>query len=114
DVDVRLRLAPEDREDLAGLLDLPVPSTTGKLVPIEQVTRVEEEHTPATIERFDGERQISITANVYVRSLGEVTQDLQGRLAKLDLPDGYFYSFAGEAERMNETFSNLGLALGLA
>ncbi|MCA9513558.1 MAG: efflux RND transporter permease subunit, partial [Myxococcales bacterium] len=114
DVDVRLRLAPGDRADLAGLRDLPVPSAKGLLVPVEQVTRVEEEHTPATIERFDGERQISITANVYVRSLGEVTKDLQGRLAKLDLPDGYFYSFAGEAERMNETFSNLGLALGLA
>lgn len=114
DVDARLRLAPDDRADLAGLRELSVPSAKGGLVTVAEVTRLAEEHTPATIERFNGERQISVTANVFVRSLGEVTQDLQGRLAKLDLPAGYHYSFAGESERMNETFSNLGLALGLA
>jgi len=114
DVDVRLRLRPEDRADLATLRALAVPTARGQLVSIEQVTHVDDASAPAVIERVDRARVISISANVFERSLGEVVTDVVKHLDRLDVPPGYQVRFAGEAERMQETFANLALALALA
>lgn len=114
DYDVRVQLRPEDRATLDQVRALGVPARHGGTVSLREVTDLEQSFTPTTIERLDRQRQIAITANVLGRSLGEVIDDMQGRLDKLPKPPGYSFKFAGEAERMQETFSNLGLALLLA
>ena len=113
DIDVRVMLADRDRADLSGLLELQVRSPTG-LVRLEDVTSTASATTPSTIERLDRERQIAITANVYKRSLGEVIGDIGTRLKAVEAPAGCSVTFGGEAEQMQDTFANLGLALGLA
>jgi HAE1 family hydrophobic/amphiphilic exporter-1 len=114
DVPVRLRLSPEDRADLASLGQLKVSSQKGRPVEIGAVAVVDQSTMPATIDRVDRQRQVTITTNVYGRSLGEVVGDLIPALEAVEKPEGYTYRFGGEAERMQETFANLGLAMGLA
>ncbi|HET7928181.1 MAG TPA: efflux RND transporter permease subunit [Actinomycetota bacterium] len=114
DVDVRVQLRPEDRADMESILALSVPSSRGRLVQLREVTGVDEATMPATIERLDRERHISITANVVGRPLGDVVEELRSRLEQLGRPPGYTFRFAGEAEQMEETFTNMGLALALA
>lgn len=81
---------------------------------MRDIVTVREESAPSTIERLDRRRQITITANVAGRSLGEVLGAIEAKLAQQTWPPGYAFRFGGEAERMQETFSNLGLAMGLA
>lgn len=114
DVDIRVQLRPEDRATIDAIDSLQVPSLRGGKVYLAQVTTRETASTPATVERLDRERQITISANVVGRSLGDVTNDLQARLDELPKKPGYTFRFAGEVERMQETFQNLGIALGLA
>ncbi len=113
-IDVRLQLRPEDRDSLDEIRRLAVVSMKGELVRLGDVTTMDEAATPATIERLDRQRQITITANVSGRSLGEVVADIEKQLAALEKPPGYSFFFSGESERMADTFTNMLLALGLA
>jgi HAE1 family hydrophobic/amphiphilic exporter-1 len=112
--DIRVQLRPEDRGSWEALRDVPVPVRSGALVALGDVTRQEVGTTPAAIQRLDRERQITVTANVVGRSLGEVVTDVTRRVEALPRDPGYSFEFGGEAKRMTETFTNLGIALGLS
>lgn len=114
DYDVRVQLRPEDRSSLEQVQLLSVPTGRGGSALLRDVTTLEQSFTPATIERVNRQRQIAITANVSGSSLGEVIDDYQARLDTLRPPPGYSLTFGGEAERMKETFSSLGLVMVLA
>ncbi len=117
DVPVRLRLREADRSDLDSLLQLKVASATPgsqgepRLVELAQVTSVEPATSPSAVKRRDRQRQVTITANLYKRTLGEVMPELGAKFAALDLPEGYGFKFGGEAERLEETNQNMGMAL---
>ncbi len=131
DWDVRLQLSPEDRRSLEALRTLTVPATQQRLgggagammaamaqgprlVRLLDIAPLTPEIGPSTIERMNRERQITITANLANRSLGEVVTELESQLARIDRPPGLSFVFGGQAKRMQETFSNIGLALGVA
>ncbi|HMA93858.1 MAG TPA: efflux RND transporter permease subunit, partial [Polyangiaceae bacterium] len=112
--DVRVKLRPEDQLNVEQLGRLAIASRRGQIIHLQDVTRSEEASAPATIERLNRERLVTISANVMSRSLGEVVTDLEQKLEGIPRPVGYTFKFAGEAERMRDTFANLGLALALA
>ncbi len=114
DIDVRVRLRPEDRSDLERILALTVLSSRGSLAYLREVTRITESAMPATIERFNRERHITINANIVGRPLGDVIEELRPELQRSAPSPAYSFQFAGEAEMMGETFANMGLALALA
>lgn len=112
--DVRVLLRSSDRDSQSDIGSINIMSNRGQLVPVRDVTHVEKAATPAAIERHNRRRQIAITANVAGRSLGDVIEHLEQRLKTLSVQGDVQFKFAGEAERMQETFANLGLALILA
>jgi len=115
DVPVRLKLRDEDRVDVAALMQLKVqsssPGAQGALVTLDQVTDIEPATSPSAVKRRDRQRQVTITANLFERTLGEVMPELQAKFDKLTLPEGYAFKFGGEAERLEETNENMGTAL---
>jgi len=112
--DIRVLLRPEDRASMDAVRAVAVPDARMRLHYVGELTRSERAATPATIERLNRERIIIVSANVAGRSLGEIVADLDAQFAKLDKPAGVDLKFKGEADRMKETFSNLGIALALA
>ncbi len=113
-IDIRVQVRPEDRSTLDALRNLTVMSMRGAPVYLREVTTLEQGASPATIERRDRQRQITISAQVEGRSLGEVISDIQRQLDALERPAGYTFDWAGEAEQMKDTIDNMALALGLA
>ncbi len=113
DYGVRVRLREEDRGDLGTLESLSLLTRAGP-VPLRQVATVERSTGPATIEREARQRQITVSAGILGRSLGEVVADIQKQTDALDLPDGYTVNFGGQAEQMAESAAAFGVALVLA
>ncbi len=111
DIDVHVQLRPEDRETLDSVLQLQVPTNRGGMVPLQSIVNVEDSILPATIERQNRERYVSITANVAGRSLGAIMNEVQPRLEKIEMAEGHRISFSGDAQLMDETFANMGIAL---
>jgi hydrophobic/amphiphilic exporter-1 (mainly G- bacteria), HAE1 family len=122
DYDVRLQLTPEDRRTPGVLSELLVPATgrrlgqapTGRQVRLSEVARVEPGTGPATIERFNRQRLITITAGLEGRSLGDVVAEIEQRLSRMSWPPGTNYGFVGQTKDMRETFTNMALALFVA
>jgi HAE1 family hydrophobic/amphiphilic exporter-1 len=116
--DVRVRLSPQARRDVADLERLPLalPAADGsvRIVRLAQVADIVPSNGPNQINRRDLAREVEITANVAGRSLGEVSADIRRVLDRTPLPPGYRSKFGGSTRDMQESFAYALSALALA
>jgi hydrophobe/amphiphile efflux-1 (HAE1) family protein len=112
--DIRVRLAPEFRNDFESIARTPLYSATGAVVRARDIVRLQPEVGPAAIEREARRRQAKINIELADRSLGEVTADVGTVMAGVALPPNFEWGFAGDVELMQESASAMGLALILA
>ena len=104
--DVRLRLAQAFRRDASTLPDVPVPSASGQLVRLGNLARLVPGMSPAQIDRYAQERQITVVSNLYQKPLGEAMQQALGIVAELGMAPGYQAVQLGQAKLMAEAFRN--------
>ena len=112
--DVRLRLAEPFRRDASTLTDVTVPAAGGALVRLGNLGRLVPGMSPAQIDRYAQERQITVVSNLYQKPLGEAMQQALAIVGELDMPPGYQAVQLGQAKLMNEAFANFLVAFGLA
>ena len=105
--DVRLRLAEPFRRDARALADVTVPAAGGALVRLGNLARLQPGMSPAQIDRYAQERQITVVSNLYQKPLGEAMQQALAIVAELDLPPGYQAVQLGQAKLMAEAFAEL-------
>ena len=112
--DIRVRLAPEFRNDFESIARTPLYSPTGAVVRARDIVRLQPEVGPAAIEREARRRQANINIELSDRSLGEVTADVARVMDGMTLPPNFEWGFAGDVEMMQESAAAMGLALLLA
>jgi HAE1 family hydrophobic/amphiphilic exporter-1 len=117
--DVQVRLHPDARNSPQDLARLPIMAGaqadgSPRLVRLQQVATVREATGPNQINRRDLTREVSINANVYGRSAGEVSADIRKAMDAISFPPGYVYQFGGSTKNMQESFGYALGALGLA
>jgi len=116
---VRVRLAPESRENIADVARIPLVLPTAgadgpAVIPLGQVARFSRGTGPAQITHLDRHRVITVGANIQGASLGEVTQGIARATTDLRLPPGYRIIPGGQVESQQEVFGNIFIALGIA
>jgi HAE1 family hydrophobic/amphiphilic exporter-1 len=114
-----VRLSPESRRRAEDIRKLPLvlpgaPGAPPRVIPLEQVASVETGIGPAQIDHLDRDRVVIVGANVQTRSLGVVAQEVEAKLAGLQMPPGYRWSSGGFVEQQNEFFFQIFAALGFA
>jgi len=122
--DVTVRLSDRDRSRAGQLETMTVGSTKkdkfdqNLQVKLSSVARFEETTAPARLERRALQAQILITANKEGKTLQEVVNDANLKLAALRrsgvLPDGVDVAFTGSAKDNKETAGYMGTAMLLA
>ena len=117
--DVNVRLARESRSVADDLQRLPLmigsnTDGTARVVRLNQVAVVRESTGPNQINRRDLTREVTVSANVYGRSAGEVSADIRTAMDTIALPPGYSYKFSGSTKDMAEAFAYAVSALALA
>lgn len=118
--DVVVRLAPGERVRSEDLQRLSLAAATlnadgtPKLVPLRQVVQLVPGVGASQINRRDLAREVEITANVYGRSVGDVSRDIQNTLAAIDWKPGYRFVMGGSTKDMAESFGYAASALLLA
>ncbi|MFA4984502.1 MAG: efflux RND transporter permease subunit [Candidatus Omnitrophota bacterium] len=116
DVDIRVRLRPQDRNDLNNLRRLLIHSPLGMDISLSDVAYLTKGVGPTEIKRIDQQRSIVITANVYNRKVGSVIRELGRTVNSLSsrMPKDYSIDISGEQKKMQESFKSLAFALILA
>ena len=116
---VHVRFAPEARQNAADLQQLPLIIGTGTggaptVVQLGQVATVGSGLGPAQINHLNRRRVVTVGANTEGGSLGNISQAIMTRLAKMTLPAGYQISQGGAVRDQNQVFTSVFAALGIA
>jgi hydrophobe/amphiphile efflux-1 (HAE1) family protein len=112
--DIRVRLAPEFRNDFQSIARAPLHSPRGALVRTSDIAVMEPGIGPTNIEREQRRRQAKIDVELSNRSLGDVTRDIEATMATVQLPPNFEWGFLGDVELMQESAAAMGLAMLLA
>jgi HAE1 family hydrophobic/amphiphilic exporter-1 len=116
--DVEVRLAPESRRNANDLAQLPLvvqgPNGAPTTMPLGQVATIKQGIGPAIIEHLNRDLVVSVQANTSGRATGDVTNDVNARVAKLTFPPGVRLSLGGDAQSQQEVFGQIGTALVVA
>jgi HAE1 family hydrophobic/amphiphilic exporter-1 len=111
DVWLRADLPFRDNPDAISLLT--IPSRVG-LTQLSNVAQLKEATGPATIDRFNRQRQVVVMANLEGVALGDAVDKLSAYLHTLNLPSDYSFEFIGRAKMLKESNSNFLVAFGLS
>lgn len=111
---VRLRLIADYRKDAGQLKNLTVPGTDGNLVKLSNITRFISGTSPAQVDRYAQERQITVISNLYKKPLGEAITESNIILKEMNMPSAYSASFLGRGKLMQEAFYNFMIAFVLS
>lgn len=111
---VRLRLDEPYRSNPTGMGDLLVPAGPGRTVRVSDVAVLSNDAGPASIERYNRQRQISVNANLQGRPLSEVLAEAREKVDELHLKPGYQAIFGGSAKTLAEASNNFIIAIVLA
>jgi multidrug efflux pump subunit AcrB len=109
EIDVIVRFERDDRRDLDDLRNLRVATPAGAAIPLGNVATIDVGTAPADLHRRDGERVITVTADVEEGTTStEVNRLLQRDLAGIPRAyPGYEVEFGGEYEETQESFVSL-------
>ncbi|MBV9326428.1 MAG: efflux RND transporter permease subunit [Chloroflexi bacterium] len=114
-IDVRVLLSDAARANVSALGVVPLQTTGGQIVPLNQVATIAQVPTPNEIDRRDRQRVVTVGADIstgYVQSqVDPVVQSISKQLA---LPAGYTVSFGGNAQSQSQAFGDLFAALGIS
>ena len=106
DYDVQIRLADVDRNDVATIQRLYVPSSRGGLVRLDNLVRISRETSPSRIDRLDRERQVSVRAAVAPGyALADRIEALRAEVGEMNLPAAYRTTVSGRARELERTFT---------
>src|SRR5262245_43911754 len=110
---VLLRL-DEPYRNIETLSALLVPAGPAKTVKVSDVAALNRDYGPASIDRYNRQRQISVNANLQGTTLGEALAAARGKVDELNLKAGYQAVFGGSARTLAEASSNFTIAMVLA
>jgi HAE1 family hydrophobic/amphiphilic exporter-1 len=106
DYDVQLRLAEQDRSDVATIQRLYVPSSRGGLVRLDNLVKINRDTSPSRIDRLNRERQVSVRASVAPGfALADRIEALRGAVTQMHLPAAYTTVVSGRARELERTFT---------
>ena len=115
---VTVRLTPDSRRRASDLERLPLvvigPNGAPSTMPLGQVASIKEGYGPAIIDHLNREPVVNVELNTSGRATGDVSNDIQKALDKMQLPAGVRSTLGGDAESQAEVFGQIFAALGLA
>ncbi|MES2806035.1 MAG: CusA/CzcA family heavy metal efflux RND transporter [Bacteroidota bacterium] len=110
--DLVVRLEGEKRQDLADVQNLLIPTPNGMQIPLSQLAKVEITEGPNQIQREDAKRRIVVGFNIRGRDVQSIVKELQGKVeAQIKFPAGYYPTYGGAFENLNEAKNRLMIAV---
>lgn len=113
--DLVVRLDSAYRHSIEDVSNLYIPTPEGNQIPLSQVATVSYQSGPAQISREDGKRRIVVSFNVDGRDVESVVEEVQRTLdRRVKLPPGYYYTYGGTFENLQQASARLGIAVPAA
>ncbi|MEI2750755.1 MAG: CusA/CzcA family heavy metal efflux RND transporter [Ferruginibacter sp.] len=113
--DLVVRLDSISRTSIDDVSNLFVATNNGNQIPLSQVANISFKEGPAQISREEGKRRIVVGFNVKDRDVASVVKEIQQKLNAANLlPTGYYYTYGGTFENLQEASARLKIAVPVA
>lgn len=112
--DLVVRLDSVHRTSIENVSNLYIPIRDGNQVPLSQIAKVSFKEGPAQISREDAKRRVVIGFNVQGRDVQSVVTDIQNKLISFQLPTGYYFTYGGTFENLQQASARLRIAVPVA
>lgn len=113
--DLVVRIGNSGRKDINDVRNLLVATPSGAQIPLYQVASVNEVEGPNQIQREDAKRRIIIGFNVRGRDVQSIVDELQKKVnAEIKFDPGYYVTYGGAFENLQQAKSRLGVAVPAA
>lgn len=113
--DLVVRLQKADRRSIDDVRGLFVTNAEGQQVPLGQIATIEMLAGANQIQREDAKRRITVAFNVRGRDVESIVNELSGRIDReVKLPPGYFVTYGGQFQNLQEANSRLAIAVPVA
>ena len=105
------REAAAEPKSVEDLLKTEIPTAQGTTMPLSELVTVEEGTTFNTLTRSEGEYYATVSGTIIGDDISVATSEADEKVDDLDLPKGVTTGVAGVAADMEETFTQLGVAM---
>lgn len=107
-----VRLQNEQRKNLEDVQNLLIPTPSGTQIPLHQLAEVSIKDGPNQIQREDAKRRIVVGFNVRGRDVQSIVKELKEKANReIKLPTGYYITYGGAFENLNEAKKRLMIAV---
>ena len=112
--DLVVRMSRENRAEF-NLSNLFVKSAEGQLIPVSELASVRQAVGPAQVSRDDTKRRVTLGINVRGRDIESLVEEVQLHLdGQLELPPGYYITYGGDFENLQQAKQRLMIAVPIA
>jgi cobalt-zinc-cadmium resistance protein CzcA len=106
--DLVVRLASEGRSSIAAIGDLLIPTPTGTLIPLAELSDIKVQTNANRISRENNGRRIAIKCNLVNRDQGSFVKEAMTRVNReIELPPGYRLVWSGQFENQQRAMARL-------
>jgi HAE1 family hydrophobic/amphiphilic exporter-1 len=112
---VKIRVLEDQRRDITTIGRLTVPSATSGQVRIDNIATLKRGFGPTQLRRLNRQFNIDVQADTAPgHALDEASNDMRRLFTELNLPPGYSGRLNGQTRYLDETTTNLIMAMALA
>jgi multidrug efflux pump subunit AcrB len=113
--DIEMRMPVGQEFKLEDFDKVYVKSMSGKIIPLNQLAKMEFKKEPGQISRFDLQRSVIVSAYVGKGAvIDEIMAPILEELKNYNFPTGYSYHIGGELESREESFGGMQVAVIIA
>jgi HAE1 family hydrophobic/amphiphilic exporter-1 len=112
-IDIKLRISDQNRSNVTDIAGVSVASSRGEYVSLNSIATILPSVAPSTIERLDGQRQITLLSNFTGKDLNSAVNQITSFVEK-NKPPQILMVLSGQAEIMKDSISAMLQALLLA
>ncbi|MAO39768.1 MAG: acriflavin resistance protein [Pseudohongiella sp.] len=115
EIDINVRLRPEDRLNVQDIDNISVRAADGTVVPVSSLVTTSYGRGPTDVRRINGQRVTYINANLESGvALGDAVELIRADLAQMALPEGFSIVYGGEYEEQIKAQADFVMAIAMA
>ncbi len=112
--DITIEVNEAQIESVNDLLNLPLTTMRGQVIPLKSVATIDLRRGPSEIKRFDQQRVVEIKGDIAGRPQREVVAEMKKNIQEMNLPPNYYLTFGGQSKGIADSFRSLLVALTIA
>ncbi len=112
-IDVKLRISDANRASVSDIAGISITNNAGDFISLNSVADIELSTSPSTIERYDGQRQITVLSNYAGKDLNAAVTNIKKYIDD-NIPAQVTVSISGQGEIMKDSIVAMLQALLLA